>query len=196
MARFGEHVGSLVGKRVRLGRGGPDERKGILLGVRDDYLTLHCEDGSLVHYPLHHLKSVTEMVNSEVEDGIDPASSALIAGLPATLHELVKSFVGLKVQVYDHGPESAAGIVFSVGEDYVQLITTPDEMVHYPFFHIRSIRLTKPKQEQGKGKDDHKGKDADQGGDGGKDRSPNSSEGKSDKKDSSSKDKRKSKFRS
>ncbi|MDB4896006.1 MAG: hypothetical protein JWN15_2268 [Firmicutes bacterium] len=161
MAHFREHVGSLVGKNIRLGRGGPDERKGTLVTVKDDYLTLFSEDGALVHYPLHHLKSITELVNGEADPEDADLPVDMIDGLPGTLLDLMHSYTGLKVQVYDHGPETAAGIVFSVGDDFVKLVTSPDEMVHYPFFHIRSIRLARGK------KDDSDGDNKDGSGSGG-----------------------------
>jgi spore coat protein B len=149
---FREQIHSLVGKRVRLGRGGSDERKGTLRSVQDDYITAKVDDGTLVHYPLHHLKSVTEIVNGETVADPEGAEESLEA-LPTRIHDLFLSYLGQKVQVYDHGPESAAGFVFDVGEDFVKLVTTPDEIVHYPFVQIRSVRLTRIKGGGNNGKE-------------------------------------------
>lgn len=183
MASFREQVDSLIGKRVRLGRGGPDERKGTLVSVQDEFLSVYSDDGSMVHYPLHHLKSVTELMGGEEGsgDGSGGGSGGGSGwdqtgggtGFPSTFRGLMDSFLGQKVQVYDHGPESAAGFVFGVGDDYVQLVTGPDEMVHYPFFHIRSVRLAKPKNENKNG-----GKSGNKGG-GGKSGGGKSGGGKS-----------------
>jgi spore coat protein B len=154
LAQFREHVTSLIGKSIRLGRGGPDGTQGVLVAVKLDYLTLLSEDGSLVHYPVHHLRSITELVNAEPDEDLDLSGDAIDA-LPDTLQQLLQAYTGLKVQVYDHGPENAAGIVFGTGDDFVKLITSPDEMVHYPFFHIRSVRLARlPQQNQNKDNDE------------------------------------------
>ncbi len=170
MVHFREHVASLVGRHIRLGRGGPDERRGNLVAVRDDYLSLLSEDGSLVHYPLHHLRSITEIVAADSEEtNLTELSLENIPALPASLMELMTSFTGLKIQVYDHGPETAAGIVFGVGNDFVKLITSPDEMVHYPFFHIRSVRLAKGKGKDNKENGNGNGNGNDNGRDDGRD---------------------------
>lgn len=99
----------------------------------------------LAHYPLHHLKSMTELVEDE-KDSRSRGSMPHFGPFPRTLLELMNSFMGQKVQVYDHGPETSSGFVFEVGEDFVKLVTGPDEMVHYPFFHIRSVRLARQKK--------------------------------------------------
>jgi spore coat protein B len=177
LTRFAEQIVNLVGKSIRLGRGGPDEQKGTLITVKDDYLTLYSNNGLLIHYPLYHLKSITEMTSVAENQQNDqeekrkenpPSVSAVIyellrgqvpmpdatasplseatSALPNTFLDLMRLYAGKKIQVYDHGPESASGFVFDVGEDYVKLVTGPDELVHYPFFHIRSCRMATAKQ--------------------------------------------------
>jgi|GEM_PF-3943380 len=169
MTCFRDQVHGLAGKRVRLGRGGPDERKGTLVGVYDDFLAVFCDDGCLVYYPMHHLKSMTELINTDTTNAEPLELPEEYNSIRPTFTEMMKAFTGKKVQVYDHGPESATGFVFEVGDDYVKLVTSPDEMVHYPFFHIRSIRLwkAKAKDENKDGKDGGKeGKDGKEGKEG------------------------------
>ncbi|HWI51410.1 MAG TPA: hypothetical protein VNT01_04635 [Symbiobacteriaceae bacterium] len=160
MTCFRDQVHGLAGKRVRLGRGGPDERKGTLVGVYDDFMAVFCDDGCLVYYPLHHLKSMTELINSDTSNTEPLELPEEYNSIRPTFTEMMKTFTGKKVQVYDHGPESATGFVFEVGDDYAKLVTSPDEMVHYPFFHIRSVRLwkAKAKDENKGGKDGKDGK--------------------------------------
>jgi len=149
LTHFGDQIISLVGKQVRLGRGGPDERRGSLEGVMEDYLVLLTQDGR-VHYPLHHLKSVTEVTGgNDTQEGSDGFTEDPLETLPRQFNDLMHSFLGQKIQVYDHGPESAAGFVFEVGDNFVKLVTGPDEMVHYPFFHIRSVRISRAKSDNG-----------------------------------------------
>lgn len=173
MSSFAQHLQGLMGKYVSLGRKG--DSKGFLVAAKEDYLTLYCVEsnqkkqdgkgyraasteesrssgGTLVHYPLYHLKSLAE-INEEDASGaaLDLVPAAVAETLPATFWELMKSHHGKKVTLYDHGPESATGWMFECGDDYVKLLVTDgkngeEEMVNYPFFHIKSVSLARSKK--------------------------------------------------
>ena len=150
----GQKLQSLVGKYVKLGRGGPDQRDGVLLGVKDDYLSLQTADGGLLHYPLQHLKSITEQLGVANADSASTQGTSL-QPLPGTFAQLLRSYLGHKVRVYDHGPEMAAGFLFAVENDMIQVVPNADEKVYYAVFHIRCLSVPTP---EAKGEDAGGGK--------------------------------------
>lgn len=172
MSRLIEELSSQLGKRVLLGRGGPDSNKGVLVGVKEDYVCLFTDEGTLIHYPVHHLRSVTApTAQGTGQNGgapaPDPSVSTTVGTLPAKFNDLLKFHHGQKVQVFDHGPEASTGWVFECGEDFVTLVTA-DDIIRYNSFHIRSLSLQRPKKQEsggneGKGqtrsKDDQKAED-------------------------------------
>lgn len=55
-----ELMGSLLNKVIKIDRGGPESRVGLLIGVEDDYIALLTKEDGVIYYHLHHIKSVTE----------------------------------------------------------------------------------------------------------------------------------------
>lgn len=140
MNQFSEQLSDMKSKRVKLWRGGPDSVEGYLLDVKKDYLTLYRDDGRIVHYPFHHLKSVTlSTENVETDTPPEYLPVHLVQSTAETFYDLMQAHVGTKVNINGHGPESISGFLFECGSDYIRLITTPDEMVSSPLFHIRSM---------------------------------------------------------
>lgn len=59
--KFYQYVKSLVGKMIKVNRGGPESKSGLLLEVKTDYLALYLfESNNVVYYQLKHIKSITE----------------------------------------------------------------------------------------------------------------------------------------
>lgn len=158
MHDFTQALLDLIGKRVQLGRGGPDMATGYLMAVKDDYLVVETKKGRVVSFALQHVKSITELPDRsepEEQEGERPEPlddgplswegpedrPAKVARLPATFCELLQAHRGKKIKVYEAGPESGVGFVLDCGSNFLQLVTSPDEVVYYPMFHIRSMRL-------------------------------------------------------
>ncbi|MFD0051605.1 hypothetical protein ACFVHQ_20200 [Actinomycetes bacterium NPDC127524] len=55
-----EKMQSLVGKKLRVDRGGAESRVGKLLAVGEDYFTLMTKEDGVIFYKIHHIKSITE----------------------------------------------------------------------------------------------------------------------------------------
>ena len=51
-------LSSMVGRAVRLGRGGPDSRTGQILAVKEDHLVLYNEAEGIIYYKTDHLKKL------------------------------------------------------------------------------------------------------------------------------------------
>ena len=62
---------SLVGKTIKVDRGGPESRIGKLMAVLDDHLVLLTKDDGVIYYNTHHVKSVTENSKDTMDIGIE-----------------------------------------------------------------------------------------------------------------------------
>ncbi|WP_026567280.1 hypothetical protein [Bacillus sp. UNC41MFS5] len=155
---------SLVGKIVKIDRGGPDSRIGKLMDVNDDHLVLLTEDDGVVYYCTHHIKSVTENAKDQLEfdieipEGFEYKQAENFQGM---LHSLMYQWV----KINRGGPEKLEGVLGEVNKDYVSLINK-EEIVRLSMFHIRNIsyglKIEKPEEEeaeaQGNGKSENKKK--------------------------------------
>ncbi len=146
---------SLVGKIIKVDRGGPESRIGMLLDVYDDFLVVLTEDDGVVYYLTHHIKSVTENAkeqlefNIEVPEGFDYKKAEHFQGLLDAL-----KFQWVKIN--RGGPEKLEGVLSDVNKDFVSLINK-EEIVRLSMFHIRNIsyglKIEKAKDEKSEDQD-------------------------------------------
>lgn len=128
---------SLVGKAIKVDRGGPESRIGKLLEVFDDHLVLLTEDDGVVYYNTQHIKSVTENAKEELEfkveipEGFEYKKADTFQGLLDCL-----KFQWVKIN--RGGPEKLEGVLSDVNKDFVSLISK-EEIVRLSMFHIRNI---------------------------------------------------------
>jgi spore coat protein B len=140
---------SLVGKIIKVDRGGPESRIGKLLGVNDDFLILLTEDDGVVYYFTHHIKSVTENAKEQLEfkievpEGFEYKNAENFQGL---LGELKYQWV----KINRGGPEKLEGVLSDISHDFVSLINK-EEIVRLSMYHIRNIsyglKIEKAKEE-------------------------------------------------
>ncbi|WP_042351759.1 hypothetical protein [Bacillus massiliigorillae] len=129
---------SLVGKMVKVDRGGPESRIGKLLGVENDHFALLTEQDGVIYYLTHHIKSLTENSRKGIhfkEGEITEEATCLTAKDFATLLD------GLKyrwVKINRGGKESIEGVLDDINEDYVTVISN-EEVIRISMFHIRNI---------------------------------------------------------
>lgn len=163
MSQLNEQLHSMIGELVKLGRGGPGDAQGYLVAVKEDYLSLLNKEGALVHYPFRHLKSVSVSQEENARQQVTPDDiESLQEALPDRFWDLMGLLHGRKIQVYDHGPECASGFLFQCGSDFIKLVTSPDEMIHYPAFHIRSVSLARNRSKQQQDDDEQETQDDDE----------------------------------
>lgn len=151
-----QYLRSLKGKSVRLDRGGPESLQGYLVEVHGDYVTL-AVDGGYVHYPLHHVKSITSyLFQGNGQAQVAPAAPA--EGLPAMFRDLLQSWRGSLVRINQGGPEACVGLLHDVVGDQVLLADSRlQTLILYPIFHIRSVTrdlLERKGQQQGQKQED------------------------------------------
>ncbi len=141
---------SMVGKIIKIDRGGPESRIGKLLDVYDDHLVIITEDDGVVYYNTHHIKSVTENAKEQLEFNIEvPEGFEFKKG--SNFQDLLDSLKFQWVKINRGGPEKLEGVLSDVNQDFVSLINK-EEVVRLSMFHIRNISygLKIEKQEEEK----------------------------------------------
>lgn len=140
---------SLVGKIVKIDRGGPDSRIGKLMDVYDDHLVLLTEDDGVVYYCTHHIKSVTENAKDQLEFDIEVPEEFEFKKADS-FQGMLSSLMYQWVKINRGGPEKLEGVLGEVATDYVSLINK-EEIVRLSMFHIRNIsyglKVEKPEED-------------------------------------------------
>jgi len=140
---------SLVGKIVKIDRGGPDSRIGKLMDVYDDHLVLLTEDDGVVYYCTHHIKSVTENAKDQLEFDIEVPEEFEFKKADS-FQGMLNSLMYQWVKINRGGPEKLEGVLGEVATDYVSLINK-EEIVRLSMFHIRNIsyglKVEKPEED-------------------------------------------------
>jgi spore coat protein B len=141
---------SLVGKTIKVDRGGPESRVGKLMDVLDDHLVLLTADDGVVYYNTQHIKSVTENSKDLVNLGIvvpDNFEYKTAESFQSLLDQLKFQWV----KINRGGPEKLEGVLSESNKDFVSLINK-EEVVRLSTYHIRNIsyglKVEKAKNEQ------------------------------------------------
>lgn len=141
---------SLIGKIIKIDRGGPESRIGKLLDVMDDHLVIITEDDGVVYYNTHHIKSVTENAKEQLAFHIEVPEDFEYKRAD-TFHGLLDSLKFQWVKINRGGPEKLEGVLSDVNNHFVSLINK-EEIVHLSMYHIRNIsyglKLEKAEEEQ------------------------------------------------
>ena len=126
---------SLVRKAIKVDRGGPESRVGILLAVEDDHLILFTKDDGVVYYKLQHVKSVSLDTKGNQELEI-PEDLEHFTG--TDFKTVISNYRHSWVKVNRGGPEALEGILDEVSDEYVTIFSK-HEVIHLAMFHIRNI---------------------------------------------------------
>ncbi|MDU0201432.1 hypothetical protein ACYEXS_20325 [Paenibacillus sp. MAH-36] len=139
---------TLVGKQVRLDRGGPESRQGRVVSVGSDYVVIYNEKDGLVYYNTQHLKSMTQNTK-DIMDVLEPTEPQ-----PVLKIMQAENFVGLLAgmknlwcQVNRGGHESVQGVVSETTPEYITMVVN-HELVTIFTFHIKSISYGVKKENQ------------------------------------------------
>ncbi|MCF6093583.1 hypothetical protein L1765_06225 [Microaerobacter geothermalis] len=129
-------LSSLLGKIVRVERGGPESKCGRLISFKSDYFVLYCEDdGEIIYYQTNHVKSIS--INTQ--DYSDQTVYSTIQYFDHdNLVEVLQNMVGRWIQINRGGPECIQGVLSDVFDDSI-LLVVKNEVVKIFTFHIRSI---------------------------------------------------------
>lgn len=128
---------SLVDKVVKVDRGGPESRVGMLLAARDDHFTLLTEDDGIIYYNTHHIKSITYNSKNQVDFNLEiPEGFEYIQvdDFRGVLEKLTLQWV----KINRGGPEMLEGVMDVVTDDFVTIVAN-EEIIRVALFHIRNI---------------------------------------------------------
>ena len=138
-----EFLLSLIGKSIKVDRGGPESRVGVLKAVEGDYLVLYTKDDGYVYYKLQHIKSIT--VDSKGLMNVEePENAEYYQG--ADFKSVISNFSDSWVKVNRGGPEALEGILNKVDDEFVTVYSKHD-VVHFRLYHIRNISFGAKKEE-------------------------------------------------
>lgn len=140
---------SLVGKMIRLDRGGPESRQGQVVSVGSDYIVIYNEKDGFIYYNVQHLKSVTQNTKDDVywlenTEDLPKIQKYIVAD---TFYELLTAMKNLWCQVNRGGHESVQGVLTEVGDNYVTMIVN-HEVITILTYHIKSISYGVKKENQ------------------------------------------------
>ncbi|PZX08165.1 hypothetical protein C7437_1011288 [Psychrobacillus insolitus] len=141
---------SLVDKVIKVDRGGPESRVGMVLKAEDDHFTLLTEEDGIIYYNSQHVKSLTYNSKNKVEfdlvipRGFEYTQAADFKGI---LEKLTLQWV----KINRGGPETLEGVLDVVTDDFVTIVSN-EEIIRVSLFHIRNIsygvKLEKTKKEE------------------------------------------------
>lgn len=147
-------LSTMLGKEVRINKGGPHVKWGRLLDFSSNFIVLQSEEG-VVYIHMEHVKSVTEMLGvhpdaTEVKYGEAPQYNKL-ESMDQVMGSLVNQWVRL-----NEGPDKLEGALMESNADYVRMFAGK-EMIFVPMFHIKSIMpIYKKVEENADNKDGQK----------------------------------------
>ncbi|MGN7942959.1 hypothetical protein [Virgibacillus sp. 6R] len=141
-----EHVEStsyllpLIGRKVRVFKGGPESKEGILLNVNADFLTLVTEENEIIYYQTMHSKTIVEDTRSQSQLSVNKKikNKAL---KDKSFNSLLRQMVTKQVQINRGGPESLIGILVNLHEDFLTLQTENEGIIFFQIHHIKSISI-------------------------------------------------------
>ncbi|WP_052475932.1 hypothetical protein [Cohnella kolymensis] len=163
---YARQASHLVGRLVRINRGGHDSVEGVLVAIPSDYLVVLTDEG-IVYVNGAHVKSITEGVQeSEGKSGGGRSGGGRSGGnrsrygrsrsyvSASSFQSLLHRMRHKHIQINRGGPEKLDGFLAEVASDNVLLIVDR-ELVRIPTFHIKTVMISSS-QDQNKNKNNNK----------------------------------------
>jgi hypothetical protein len=126
-----------IGKVIKVDRGGPESKIGMLMDASDDLIVLLTEDDGLVYYNSKHIKSFTDNIKGNMKLNIEvPKDFKFIKA--ANFKELLDCLKFKWIKINRGGPEKLEGVLTEADNDSVFLINN-QEIIRLSLIHIRSI---------------------------------------------------------
>ncbi|MBU8880023.1 spore coat protein [Bacillus sp. FJAT-29790] len=152
---------SLIGRTVKVYRGGPESKEGILLDVKPDFLTLYTQknkndenknkgenqiqnqnqnqNNHIIYYRTHHVKSISENSKSNSQQDFNEMELDVNFVEAEDFRCVIENLKNKNIRINQGGPESTEGLVLEVVNDYIVLHTENDGVVYFNIHHIKSV---------------------------------------------------------
>ncbi|CAM4028436.1 hypothetical protein COLU111180_20180 [Cohnella lubricantis] len=131
-----QRASNLIGRQVRINRGGPDMVAGRLVAIPADYLVLSSKDG-IVYVNAAHVKSITETPQSGTSGSRSRSSTYITA---SSFNSLLSQLRHQFIQINRGGPEKIEGFLAESNSDSL-LVVVNRELIRVPMFHIKTINI-------------------------------------------------------
>ncbi|MBH9966681.1 hypothetical protein ACKA06_13165 [Rossellomorea oryzaecorticis] len=153
-------MSSMVGKVVKINRGGPEARTGLLLSSGDDYFVLQTKEDGILYIASQHVKSITE----NAKQGIDfesEGSESLVWSSAVDFTSMLGELKHQWVTINRGGPEKIEGVLEDANGDYITLILK-EEVIRLASYHVKSVAVSVKKKEENKSEDSGESSDSNQ----------------------------------
>jgi spore coat protein B len=134
----GQGMRGLLGREIKINRGGPDSVTGTLMDVRWDYMAMSCKEG-IVYVNETHVKSITDT-------GRSGGNRAAAMGNPIPSNTFLGVMQALRfrrVQINRGGPEKVEGILADANQNQLILALKNQEIVRIPLQHVKSVSIVR-----------------------------------------------------
>ncbi|MCM3174262.1 hypothetical protein [Paenibacillus sp. MER 99-2] len=136
MSMNGEGMRGLLGREIKVNRGGPDSVQGTLTDVRWDYMAIKCKEG-IVYVNETHVKSITDTGRS-----VGNRSAGMGNPIPAnTFLGVMQALRFRRVQINRGGPEKVEGILADANQNQLIITLKNQEIVRIPIQHVKSVSV-------------------------------------------------------
>lgn len=132
-------LAGLIGKVLRIYKGGPESKLGKLVGMNGDYLLVDTENEGVIYYNIQHIKSLVEDLKGAPRFPDRPADFYTRYLAPLNLNAVLTGMKYEVIRVDRGGPESRVGRLVAIGTDYFVILTKEDGLLIYQTQHVRSI---------------------------------------------------------
>jgi len=132
-----EMILSFLNKVIKVDRGGPESRIGMLLAAEEDHVIVLTEDEGVIYYKTQHIKSITYNAKNELQFGIEIPEDFEFTKAP-NFKGVLDNLKYRWVKVNRGGPEMLEGILDDVSDEYAIIISN-EEIIRLSMYHIRNI---------------------------------------------------------
>jgi spore coat protein B len=144
-------MSSLIGKVVKINRGGPEARTGLLLSAGEDYFVLQTKEEGVLYFTSRHVKSITENTKQGIEFESEGAES-LVWSSAADFTSMLGDLKHQWVTINRGGPEKIEGVLDDANDEYITLILN-EEVIRLASYHVKSVAILVKKKEEEKAED-------------------------------------------
>lgn len=128
---------SFLNKVIKVDRGGPESRIGMLLAAEEDHVIVLTEDEGVIYYKTQHIKSITYNAKNELQFGVEIPEDFEFTKAP-NFKGVLDNLKYRWVKVNRGGPEMLEGILDDVSDEYAIIISN-EEIIRLSMYHIRNI---------------------------------------------------------
>ena len=130
---------SLIGKKVKINRGGPGSKEGILLSAKQDYVAL-LAGKEVLYFTIKHIHSITQNIK-EGSSNFTESEEEFECSNSETFSDMLSELKYQSIQI-NNGPESREGILLNFNEEMMVILHEEDGPIFYNMEHVKLIKAS------------------------------------------------------